>query len=69
MANRSCSVSIFAFRTIRPAEFTSEQMSVLRQAGRARVEARLQVLLGDGKITMSVIQTQYGTLMRAIGQA
>lgn len=60
---------IFTYRVIRPSELTAEQRDVLRRAGRERVHERLVHLLGEGKVSASVLAARYGTLMREAGDA
>ena len=48
-------------------DLTEEQRAVLRVAGRERVVDRLCAMLGDGRVSLSQVQDQYGALMAEVG--
>lgn len=57
------------YRIIKPHELTEEERSILRRAGRSRVQARVCELIAAGKLSASQVQARYGALMSEIGVA
>lgn len=60
---------IGTYRVIRPGELTDEQRAILRLAGRERIQERLCVLIGNGRLRVSQVQEKYGALMSETGDA
>jgi hypothetical protein len=56
------------YRVIRSAELSEEQRNVLKVAGRERALERICALLGEGRVSLSVVQKRYGALMRECGR-
>jgi len=61
--------SVGSYRIIRQSELTEEQLQILRRAGRERVLERLCALVGEGRVSLSVVQARYGALMSEVGDA
>ena len=55
--------SIGAYRIIKTNELTSEQLAALRSVKRERIEERVRVLVGSGKVAMSQVISRYHDLM------
>jgi hypothetical protein len=61
--------SVKHLQIVPPSAFTDEQRAQLRAASRAAVLESLARLIGDGKVTVSQVQAQYGALMMEVGRA
>jgi hypothetical protein len=54
------------YRIIKKEELTIEQLAVLRAASREHVEARLRVLVGEGRVMVSQVVLRYRDLMNEV---
>jgi hypothetical protein len=57
------------YRIIQTTELTAAQLEVLRTVSRERIVESLMRLIGDGRATLSQVQTKYGALMHEVGHA
>jgi hypothetical protein len=61
--------SIMTYRIIKTTELTQAQLETLRAVSRERIVESLMRLIGDGRATLSQVQTKYGALMHEVGHA
>lgn len=69
MSKHHSKQSTKCYQIIHPSELTAEQLQILKSVSRQRVLGRLVCLIGDGKITVSQVQANYGALMNQVGHA
>lgn len=63
MKTKLLPASIGTYRIIRPEELTPEKLAVLRSVKKERIEERLRVLVGGGKVAVSRVAARYHDLM------